>query len=147
MGNEGLGLESRLSCCLRLPHLLPWRPLPCQRWQRLHIPLFTDGNVLTGGGESKGQVWTPHCAPAAPAFTRPSSPSQFVAYPTWRRGEEEEEVLPFRWPDPAAGRPAAKVSASRVPGSRELGRSTEEGSPVSPPGHWQQAGPPRARDC
>ena len=28
-------------------------------------------------GGSKGQVWTRHCAPAAPAFTRPSLPSQF----------------------------------------------------------------------
>ena len=27
---------------------------------------------------SKGQAWTRHCAPAAPAFTRPSLPSQFL---------------------------------------------------------------------
>ena len=31
---------------------------------------------------SKGQVWTRRCAPAAPAFTRPSSPSQFIACST-----------------------------------------------------------------
>ena len=35
-----------------------------------------------GGGGSKGQVWTHHLAPAAPAFTRPSSPSQFIACST-----------------------------------------------------------------
>ena len=32
-------------------------------------------------GASKGQVWTRHLAPAAPAFPRPSSPSQFIACP------------------------------------------------------------------
>ena len=33
-------------------------------------------------GASKGQVWTRHCAPAAPAFTQPSLPSQFLACAT-----------------------------------------------------------------
>ena len=30
----------------------------------------------------KGQVWTRHFAPAAPAFKQPSLPSQFLAYVT-----------------------------------------------------------------
>ena len=34
------------------------------------------GSSLTS--DLKGQVWIPHCAAAAPAFTRPSSPSQFI---------------------------------------------------------------------
>ena len=33
-------------------------------------------------GASKGQVWTRHLAPAAPAFTRPSLPSQCIACST-----------------------------------------------------------------
>ena len=31
-----------------------------------------------GGGGSKGQAWTRHLAPAAPAFPRPSSPAQCI---------------------------------------------------------------------
>ena len=38
------------------------------------------GTPLEGGWASKGQVWTRHLAPAAPA-ARPSSPSQFHVCP------------------------------------------------------------------
>jgi hypothetical protein len=37
------------------------------------------GSIATSSGASKGQVWTRHLAPAMPAFTRPSLPSQFIA--------------------------------------------------------------------
>ena len=39
----------------------------------------TGGGGGGGGGASKGRVWTRHLAPAAPAFTRPSSPHHFTA--------------------------------------------------------------------
>ena len=42
------------------------------------------GELCPGAGASKGQVWTRHSAPPAPAFPRPSSPSQFHSCLMWR---------------------------------------------------------------
>ena len=42
------------------------------------VQSVTHAGVSRRSGASKGQVWPRHSAPAAPAFTRPSSPSQSI---------------------------------------------------------------------
>ena len=50
------------------------RPEKC--WQGQTLVRCMCGAVCQA---SKGQLWTRHCAPAAPAFTPPSSPSRSIA--------------------------------------------------------------------
>ena len=50
-------------------------------------------------GASKGQVWTCHCAPATPAFTWPSSLSQFIASLTDHLNVHQFIVLLLTLPD------------------------------------------------
>ena len=85
-----------------------------------------------GRGGSKGQVWPRHCAPAAPAFTRPSSPSQFLARAT---GQSL-----FRWPNvllpilPGLGK-GTRASWFRAAGLNDTGPG-EGGGGTGLPGIW-----------
>ena len=73
---------------------LPREGYPLKRNPVVEAPCPGPSDAGVGGVHkvraSKGQVWTRHCAPAAPAFTQPSSPSQYIACST---GQQM-----FHWP-------------------------------------------------
>ena len=72
---------SQFHCSVSCPHRGGQRPSPLARCVWADCPTLAVGepSPMASRWASKGQVWTRYLAPAAPAFTRPSLPSQFIA--------------------------------------------------------------------